>query len=119
MPDKHKVTLYLPPGLHRKLKIRSAVDAESMSAMVEKAVMFYLNHSDVVEEHQTSHGRNHQIYSCPSCQSSLVNKQGEMVLLGDQPGVILEDVPLEKVEEVRERLQSRTDSQGEEKLVPC
>ena len=119
MPDKHKVTLYLPPGLHRQLKIRSAVDTESMSAIVEKAILFYLNHSDVVDELETSHGRNHQIHTCPSCQSSLVNKEGEMVLLESQPSALLDDVPLEKVEEIRERLKSRNDSQGEETLVPC
>ena len=49
MEDKQKVTLYLPQQLHRQLKIRSAVDADSMSNIVEKAVQFYLDRSDVVD----------------------------------------------------------------------
>ena len=32
MQDKQKVTLYLPPELHRELKIKAAVEAEPMSA---------------------------------------------------------------------------------------
>ena len=31
MQTKQKVTLYLSPELHRRLKIRSAVDSEPMS----------------------------------------------------------------------------------------
>ena len=41
MQDKQKVTLFLPSGIHRQLRIRSAIDVESMSAIVEKAVEFY------------------------------------------------------------------------------
>jgi plasmid stability protein len=48
MQDKQKVTLYLPPGLHRQLKIRAAVDTDSMSAMVERAIVFYLRHPELV-----------------------------------------------------------------------
>lgn len=50
MQNKQKVTLYIPPKLHRQLKIRAAVDTESMSAIVEKAIAFYMEHSEVVEE---------------------------------------------------------------------
>lgn len=50
MQNKQKVTLYIPPKLHRQLKIRAAVDTESMSAIVEKAIVFYMEHSEVVEE---------------------------------------------------------------------
>ena len=90
MEDKQKVTLYLPPQLHRQLKIRSAVDADSMSNIVEKAVAFYLNHSDVVDGID-SHGSTHQIYSCPACEHSVVIRDGEMVKLGQQPGLLIED----------------------------
>ena len=45
MQDKQKVTLYLPLGTHRQLKIRAAIDEESMSGLVEKAIAFYLNKS--------------------------------------------------------------------------
>ncbi|WP_310425769.1 hypothetical protein [Chamaesiphon sp. VAR_48_metabat_135_sub] len=90
MEDKQKVTLYLPPQLHRQLKIRSAVDADSMSNIVEKAVEFYLNHSDVVDGVE-SHGSTHQVYNCPECEHPVVIRDGEMVALGQQPGLLAED----------------------------
>ena len=62
MQDKHKVTLYLPPELHRQLKIRSAVELEAMSAIAERAIIFYLEHSDVVDELDI-HGQSHRVYS--------------------------------------------------------
>lgn len=87
MEDKQKVTLYLPQQLHRQLKIRSAVDADSMSNIVEKAVEFYLNHSEVVDGVEL-HGSTHQVYNCPECEHPVVIKDGEMVALGKQPGVL-------------------------------
>jgi hypothetical protein len=89
MEDKQKVTLYLPPQLHRQLKIRSAIDADSMSNIVEKAVEFYLSHPEVVDG-VTIHGQTHQIYNCPECEHPVVIKDGEMLALGQQPGVISE-----------------------------
>jgi hypothetical protein len=91
MEDKQKVTLYLTPQLHRQLKIRAAVDAESMSHIVEKAVDFYLNHSEVVEGIET-HGQTHQIYNCPECAHPVFIRDGEMVALGNQPGILSEDL---------------------------
>ena len=114
--DKQKVTLYLPPGLHRQLKIRAAVDSDSMSAMVERAIVFYLRHPEVVEEVEASYGKTYQVYSCPECSSSVVIKNGEMVSLKDQPSLIEDDLPLEKV---REDVSSPVESEGEEELVPC
>lgn len=116
MQDKQKVTLYLPPGLHRQLKIRAAVDSDSMSAMVERAIVFYLHHPEVVDEVEASYGGTHRVYSCPECTSSVVLKGGEMVSLEKQPGVLAEELAVEKV---REEVNSRTNSQGEEELVPC
>jgi hypothetical protein len=87
MEDKQKVTLYLPQQLHRQLKIRSAVDADSMSNIVEKAVEFYLNHSDVVDGVEL-HGSTHQVYSCPECEHPVVIRDGEMVALGQDPGLL-------------------------------
>jgi hypothetical protein len=116
MQDKHKVTLYLPPGLHRQIKIRAAVDSESMSTIVERAISFYLAHPEVVDEVEASQGRNHQVYSCPDCANSLVLRDGEMVPLGEQPGVLAEELP---ALEVREEVITRTGSQEAEKLVPC
>jgi hypothetical protein len=114
MQDKQKVTLYLPPGLHRQLKIRAAVDLDSMSAMVEKAIVFYLRHPEVVEEVEASYGKTHRVYSCPNCSTSVVLQDGEIVSLDNQPGILSDELPVEKVRE-----EARTDSQGEEELVPC
>ena len=91
MEDKQKVTLYLPPQLHRQLKIRSAVDADSMSNIVERAVEFYLNHSDVVDGVE-SHGSTHQVYNCPECEHPVVIRGGAMVALGQQSGLTPEDL---------------------------
>jgi hypothetical protein len=90
MEDKQKVTLYLPQQLHRQLKIRSAVDADSMSNIVERAVEFYLHHSDVVDGIE-SHGATHQVYNCPECEHPVVIRDGEMVALGQQQGLLTDD----------------------------
>jgi hypothetical protein len=126
MQDKQKVTLYLPPGLHRQLKIRSALDTESMSAMVEKAICFYLKHPEMVEEVGASHGKTHQVHICPECESALVMRDGQMVALKNQPSILAEDLPREVQEKVKSQVNDspktpvyETDSQGEEELVPC
>jgi len=118
MQDKQKVTLYLPPELHRQLKIRAAVDSESMSGMVERAIVFYMRHPEVVDEVEASYGNTHRVYACPECSSPLVIKEDEMVVLKNQPGVVTDELPVEKVRE-REEVSSSTNSQGEEELVPC
>jgi hypothetical protein len=115
MQDKHKVTLYLPPELHRQIKIRAAVDSESMSTIVERAIVFYMKHPEVVDEVEASRGETHKVYSCPECTGSVVLRNGEMVSLGNQPSVLGDELPVEKM---REEI-SLTNSQGEEELVPC
>ena len=90
MEDKQKVTLYLPPQLHRQLKIRSAVDADSMSSIMEKAVEFYLNHSEIVDGIEL-HGTTHQVYNCPECEHPVVIKGGELVTLRSNTGLLTED----------------------------
>jgi len=60
--------LYLSPELHRRLKIRAAIDAEPMSELAERAIVFYLAHPELVDEAEV-HGRNHQVYDCPKCDS--------------------------------------------------
>jgi hypothetical protein len=89
--EKHKVTLYLPQELHRQLKIRSAVESEAMSAIAERAIVFYLTHPALVDEVETSQGRVHQIHECPSCSTSMIMRDGKMVPLGKQPGVLTEE----------------------------
>jgi plasmid stability protein len=76
-----KVTLYLPPDLHRQLKIRSAVDGEAMSAIAQRAIDFYLTHSEVVEGLESAYGQTHRIHSCPTCSTSVVMREGELVQL--------------------------------------
>lgn len=117
MQDKQKVTLYLPPSLHRKLKIRAAVESEAMSSLVEKAVAFYMEHPEVVEEFESSCGRTHRVYHCPACETPAVLREGEMVALGDRPG-ILEDEPL-SLSKARSLESESSPEQGEEELVPC
>ncbi|MEO0540099.1 MAG: hypothetical protein AAFZ80_04440 [Cyanobacteria bacterium P01_A01_bin.105] len=70
MQDKQKVTLYLSDDLHRQLKIRSAVDREPMSALAQKALDFYLAHSEVVESFR-DYGQTHRVYTCPECSTAL------------------------------------------------
>lgn len=116
MQDKQKVTLYLPPELHRQLKIRSAVDSQPMSAIAERAIIFYMAHPEVVDEVEASYGSSHQVYSCPECASSVVVRDGEMVSLKNQPGVLAQEgLSVERVPKVN----SSPDKQGEEELVPC
>lgn len=112
---KQKVTLYLSPELHRRLKIRSAVDSEPMSELAERALFFYLANSELVEEAETSpYGRTHRVYSCPNCESSLVVRNGELVGLGNQSGIIGQDHhPVDEMDE------DEAHPKGEEELVPC
>ncbi len=114
MQDKQKVTLYLPPELHRRLKIRAAVDSEPMSVIAERALNFYMEHPEIVDEANTEYGRTHRVYNCPECESAVVMRDGEIVSLRHQPSVLAqtEGLPVEKVH-------SSTDQQGEEALVPC
>lgn len=116
MQDKQKITLYIPPGLHRQLKIRSAIDSESMSALVEKAISFYLHHPDVVEgAEESKYGKTHQVHVCPECEAALVVKEGEMVSLRNKPSVIDEEFPLE----IGEKVNAQAESKDREKLVHC
>ena len=114
MQVKQKVTLYLSPELHRKLKIRSAVDSEPMSDLAERALVFYLANSQLVEEAETSVGKTHRLYSCPSCESSLVIRDGELVGLSQQPAIIgQERLSINELDE------DEVQPLGEEELVPC
>jgi predicted transcriptional regulator len=117
MQDKQKVTLYLPPELHRRLKVRAAIDADTMTDIAQKAIAFYLSHPEVVEQ-QTSYGQTHRIYACPDCASPIALRDGEIVSLGSQPSPLVEEsLSVEKVQKVG--IVEGTDSQGEGELVPC
>lgn len=114
MQAKQKVTLYLSPELHRRLKIRAAIDSEPMSELAERAIVFYLTHPEVIDEIEASYGQTHRVYACPECTTSVVIRNEEMVTLGSQSGVTTqEELPVEQVS------QPGAAKEGEEQLVPC
>jgi hypothetical protein len=114
MQSKQKITLYIPPELHRKLKIKAAVDIESMSALVEKAIAFYMQFPDKVDEIRSSvHGQTHQIHMCPDCDSPIVMRDGEMVSLSSR-AVIEDSIALEVTNQG-----SSSEKPNEEELVSC
>jgi len=116
MQDKHKVTLYLPPELHRQLKIKAAVDSDPMSAIAERAIVFYLTHSDVVDEVEASYGQANKIYDCPHCSVPLVVRDGEMAVVNERYSVLLEEnVPVSVLSEA----QVSSDQRDEGELVIC
>lgn len=131
--DKQKVTLYFPQPLHRQLKIRAAVESEPMSTIVERAVAFYLEHPEVVDDYSEPYGRTHRVYSCPVCQTAAVLRDGELVGLGGQPSILAEDtLSIERALTVRAGASESQDdtpldtaqgnnneSQENENLVPC
>jgi hypothetical protein len=92
MEDKQKVTLYLSPKLHRQLKIKAAVDLEPMSAIAEKALAIYLQHPELIELVTNRQCGNHQVYSCPECSHPTVIRNGELVSIGTQPGILAEEL---------------------------
>ncbi len=112
MQAKQKVTLYLSPELHRRLKIRAAIDSEPMSELAERAIVFYLTHPEVIDEIEAEYGQTHRVYACPECTTSVVIRNEEMVPLNNQSGAITqEELPVEQVP-------SGTAKEGEQ-LVPC
>jgi hypothetical protein len=115
MQEKQKVTLYIPPELHRQLKIKAAVEAEPMSAIAERALNFYMLHSEVVDQVE-SYGHSHQVYDCPACLTGLVLRQGKLTTLGNQPS-ILSDEELSVPQVCGSGYAPRPE--GEEELVVC
>ncbi|MBD2311067.1 hypothetical protein H6G20_05120 [Desertifilum sp. FACHB-1129] len=114
MQEKQKVTLYLPPELHRRLKIQAAVDSQAMSAIVERAILLYLEHPEILEQVENAHGQTYQVHACPECSSSVVIRDGELISLKGQPSVLAdEELPVKRVQS------DSTSHQGEEELVPC
>ena len=114
MPAKQKVTLYLSPELHRQLKIRAAIDSEPMSELAERAIVFYLEHPEVVDEVKATHGRNYRVYDCPECSPSVILQDGEMVSISSQLSVVAQEkLNVDQVEE------AKADPEEKEQLVPC
>ncbi len=79
MKDKTKVTLYLPPEMHHRLKVKAVLDKESMSDIVQRVVSLYLKYPEKMEEiEEGRHGKTYQVHSCPQCATSLVLKDGQL-----------------------------------------
>lgn len=115
MQSKQKVTLYIPPELHRKLKIKAALDIESMSALVEKAIAFYMQYPEKVEEVETSsQGKTHQIHFCPECEEPLVIRDGELTSLNNSDALISDEISLNVADQSEDSGES-----SEEELVSC
>lgn len=110
-----KVTLYLPPDLHRQLKIRSAVEGEAMSAIAQRAIDFYLTHSEVVDGLESAYGQIHRIHNCPSCETSMVIRDGELVALSKAASSGVSNELAVGVQDIV----SDTRQLDEGELVPC
>lgn len=102
MQDKQKVTLYLPERLHQQIKIRSAIDGDSMSDIAQKAISFYLSHSDIVES--SGIGHTHQTYGCPSCSQTVVIRDGELLAVGGKRTQLLPITAVGKADSQDEEL---------------
>lgn len=118
MRDKQKVTLYISPELHRKLKIKAAVDSEPMSALAERALTFYLMNPDAVDEVESCQGQSHKVHKCPECETSLLLKEGDIVTLGTQPEIVF-DGDLDMSGRVGDKEHSEPEQHDREELVPC
>jgi hypothetical protein len=115
MQDKQKVTLYLSQDLHRRLKVRSALDLEPMSDLAERAIDFYLAYPDVVEN-RLAQGQTHRVYSCPECTSSVVLRSDALVSLKEQSNL---NVSQDELVVTNSKVCVGSGSLGEEQLVPC
>ena len=111
MKDKRKVTLYLPPEIHHQLKVKAAVDEESMSDVVQRMVSLYLKYPERVEEIEVErHGRAYQVHTCPECSASLTMKDGQLKSVENATIPGEEEFDLEV---------SRASKAVEGELVPC
>ena len=87
--EKVKVTLYISPDVHRKLKIVSAVTAVSMSSIVEQSINSYLEHLEREDMGEANgYGRTHQIHNCPECAHPLVFRAGKLSAVSSTPTVV-------------------------------
>jgi hypothetical protein len=110
---KQKVTLYLSPELHRRLKIRAAVEREPMSAVAEKALSFYLLHPEIIEGVQ---GSTYRVHRCPECSHPFVIRNGEVVSLRQQSAA---EAILEAVEPGYWEAATGSGEERQDALVPC
>jgi len=110
--EKQKVTLYLPQDLHRQLKIKAAVDLETMTDIAQRAIFFYLSHPNLVDQYSEGYGHTHRVYSCPECSTSVVIREGEMVSVQGNGSALAEESLVNRSKSLN------ADSQDESELVP-
>lgn len=96
MEEKQKVTLYLTSDLYRQLKITAAVELETMSTIAARALEIYIQHPQLIEEAANARLGKHQVYNCPECAHSTVIRDGEMVALGSQAGILDDELVVPK-----------------------
>ncbi|MEB3229635.1 MAG: hypothetical protein VKJ64_01395 [Leptolyngbyaceae bacterium] len=94
-----------------------------MSTIAERAIQFYLTHSEVVDsmDVESNQRQSHQIHTCPECRTSLVVKGGELESVGESLGII-PDAPPDSSLSIKSRyVDGDSDARcwDSEKLVPC
>jgi hypothetical protein len=73
-----------------------------MSELAERAIVFYLEHPEVVDEVKATHGRNYRVYDCPECSTSVILQDEEMVSISSQPSVVAQEkLNVDQVEEAK------------------
>jgi hypothetical protein len=98
MEEKQKVTLYLTSDLYRQLKITAAVELETMSTIAARALEVYIQHPELIEEAANARLGKHQVYNCPECDHPTVIRDGEMVALESQPGILADELVVPRQE---------------------
>ena len=115
MKDKRKVTLYLPSETHHQLKVKAALDEESMSDIVQRVISLYLKYPSRMEEiEEERHGRTYQVHTCPECSTSLTIKEGQIRSVENPTFIEEEDYELEV-----SRATKALAAENIGKLVPC
>jgi hypothetical protein len=113
---KQKVTLYISDDLHRQVKIRSAIDGETMSSIAQRAIEFYLGHPDTVKSSGEVHGQAHRLYACPKCAVPVALREDGLALVQSHSSQKFEDMTgLERIAE----LSAEPCSPDERTLIPC
>ncbi len=118
---KQKVTLYISDDLHRQVKIRSAIDGETMSSIAQRAIEFYLGHPDAVKSSGEVHGQTHRIYACPKCAAPVALREDGLSLIQGHANHQFEDMTgLERIAELSsEPCSPDACSPDERTLIPC
>ena len=84
MPAKQKITLYISDDLHKRFKIRSAIDGETMSSIAQRVIESYLTNPDALDSSGEVYGQTHRIHACPKCATPVALREDELVLIENQ-----------------------------------